>query len=123
MILSKGACGGGGGGIEFPNIDRHPPSWYSASNRGPLAAMPTYDPASSNPFQVDLSGFDFSPLDLRGSLNDLKQADFDDRTAWPPTERMPELTMQTGRTIQTTYEGQVYVLGAIMDPIAFIAPP
>jgi hypothetical protein len=82
-LLFLGACG-----MEFPKIDRHPAvaSWAS---RGALAAMPGYDPASSDPFQVDLRGFDLSALDLRDSLADLLQADFDDRTVWPPAERMP----------------------------------
>jgi hypothetical protein len=97
VSLSLSACGGGNGGgggvdddggIEFPKIDRHPPPWPLAS-RGPLAAMPTYDPAATNPGQIDLRGFDLSALDLRGSQAELEQADFDDRTVWPPAERMP----------------------------------
>lgn len=89
--LSLGACqgsSGGDSGIAFPKIDRHPLPWPRAS-RGPLAAMPTYDPASTNPNPVDLRGFDLSALDLRDSQAALEQASFDDRTVWPPEERMP----------------------------------
>ncbi len=81
LVLS--ACG-----MKLPKIDRHPApaSW---ADQGPLAEMPAYDPDSEDSFQVDLRGYDLSALDLRGSLADLWLADFDDRTVWPPAERMP----------------------------------
>jgi subtilisin family serine protease len=93
VALSLSACEGStgtavDGGIELPKIDRHPqPSPFA--NRGPLAAMPTYDPASLEPNAVDLRGFDLSALDLCISQVALAQATFDDRTVWPPAEQMP----------------------------------
>jgi subtilisin family serine protease len=38
---------------------------------------------------VDLRGYDLSGLDLRNSLKDLSFADFDDKTIWPPADKMP----------------------------------
>ena len=54
-----------------------------------LQTLPTYDPDSGKPFQVDLRGRDLSKLDLRASLEGLLHADFDDGTVWPAPERMP----------------------------------
>jgi len=73
--------------IVFPKIDRHP----AATNygRGALPSMPTYDPNSEDPWQVDLRSFDLSTLDLRNSLNDLFFSTFDDRTIWPAADKMP----------------------------------
>ena len=51
--------------------------------------MPTYDPNSEDPWQVDLRSFDLSTLDLRNSLNDLFFSTFDDRTIWPAADKMP----------------------------------
>jgi hypothetical protein len=49
-----------------PRIERHPaPSGYSA---GALTAIPEYDPASTDPWQVDLRGADLSQLDLQPSI-------------------------------------------------------
>ena len=42
-----------------------------------------------NPFQVDLRARDLSKLDLRGSLDDLMYATFDDKTVWPAPDQMP----------------------------------
>jgi subtilisin family serine protease len=73
--------------LAFPKIDRHP----AAANyrRGKLTALPTYDPNSDAPWQMDLRSFDLSSLDLRNSLDDLLFATFGDRTAWPAAEKMP----------------------------------
>ncbi len=72
--------------IVFPKIDRHPSaaSWHRA-----FLSMPSYDPTSEDPYQVDLRSADLSALDLRGSLNDLLYSDFDTQTQWPPEEQMP----------------------------------
>jgi hypothetical protein len=74
--------------IALPKIDRHPsPANY---HRGAMASVPTYDPNSDDYWQMDLRAYDLSALDLSGSLNDLLYVDFDDRTAWPPDDRMPQ---------------------------------
>lgn len=73
--------------IEFPKIDRHPAvlNW----ERGSLPSVPTYNPNLNDVDQVDLRNDDLSALDLRQSLNDLMYADFDTRTQWPSTDKMP----------------------------------
>jgi len=72
---------------DMPRIERRPaPSGWSA---GALTALPKYNPASTDPWQVDLRGVDLTALDLRGSLDPLLYASFDTRTRWPAAERMP----------------------------------
>jgi subtilisin family serine protease len=73
--------------IKFPKIDRHPAeaNW----EQGSLTSVPTYNPNSTDVWQMDLRSFDLSGLDLRQSLNDLMYADFDTQTQWPSTDKMP----------------------------------
>jgi subtilisin family serine protease len=73
--------------ITFPKIDRYPDpeNW----NRDALTDLPTFDPASTEPFQVDLRGYDLSGMDLSALSEDLSQADFDTQTIWPPADQMP----------------------------------
>jgi hypothetical protein len=75
------------GQIAFPKIDRRPPPVNF--HRGGMTAIPTYDPNSDDPWQMDLRSYDLSALDLSGSLSALLYATYDDRTAWPPDDRMP----------------------------------
>lgn len=72
---------------QLPYISRRPAP--SVLYKGPIAAIPAYNPASGSPFQVDLRGADLSTLDLRNTLNDLAYAVFDTRTVWPAPDRMP----------------------------------
>jgi hypothetical protein len=76
------------GAITFPKIDRRPAA--AEYQRDGLASMPSYDSESGEQWQVDLRSFDLSRLDLRGSLDDLMHASFDDRTVWPSADKMPE---------------------------------
>jgi hypothetical protein len=71
-----------------PKIDRHPPAMQW--DRGNLTVLPTYDPNSNDPWEIDLRSYDLSALDFRNSLNDLLIASFDDRTVWPGAGKMPE---------------------------------
>ncbi len=73
--------------LVFPKIDRRPApaNWQ----RGALTTPPTYNPNLDIAWQVDLRSYDLSRLDLSGSLASLWYADFDDRTIWPPPDRMP----------------------------------
>lgn len=73
--------------IDFPKIDRRPEpaNW----NRGSMTTIPGYDPESTDPWQMDLRCYNLSTLDLSNSLDDLMFATFDDRTVWPPSNRMP----------------------------------
>jgi hypothetical protein len=74
--------------IVFPKIDRYPPA--AVLHRGEFTLLPSYDPETYRQWQVDLRSLDLSKLDLRGSLNDLLFASFDDKTIWPPADRLPE---------------------------------
>jgi hypothetical protein len=51
--------------------------------------FPHFDPKSIEPFQADLRGCNLSALDLTGRKADLEQADFDNRTIWPPADKLP----------------------------------
>ena len=84
-ILVLTACGMA---LEFPKIDRRPEA--AQWGRGKLTSVPHFDPNSTNSFQVDLRCYDLSDLDLKDRAADLLRADFDDRTTWPPAERMPK---------------------------------
>jgi len=66
---------------EYP-----PPSDYG---RGKLEAVPSYDPSSTDVWQVDLRSYDLRALDVSGRLDDLLQADFDTRTQWPASLPSP----------------------------------
>lgn len=71
----------------YPRIARRPApaSWP----RGRLSAPPVYDPANTDSWQVDLRAGDASGVDLRDTLDELLQANFDTTTRWPAEERMP----------------------------------
>jgi hypothetical protein len=71
----------------FPKIDRYPQA--GSYSRGQLTALPTYNPDSTDVWQVDLRNADLSTLDLRSSLNDLVYADFDTQIKWPPADKLP----------------------------------
>lgn len=73
--------------IVFPKIDRHPSA--GDFGRGKLSTLPSYNPDSGDYWQMDLRGYDLSGLDLRNSVKDLSYADFDDKTIWPPADKMP----------------------------------
>lgn len=61
----------------------------AAAPGGRLSSLPRFDPDSRDPFQMDLRGRDLAALDLRDRREDLLYCTFDDRTKWPPAERMP----------------------------------
>ena len=74
--------------LEFPKIDRRPAPWDP--QRGFLESVPKYNPANNNSSQVDLRGYNLSRLDLREAGASLEHADFDDRTIWPASDRLPQ---------------------------------
>jgi hypothetical protein len=74
--------------LEFPKIDRRPAP--RDLHRGLLESVPKYDPASNNPFQVDLRGCNLSWLDLREAGASLEHAVFDDQTVWPALDHLPK---------------------------------
>ena len=75
------------GPMTFPKIDRRPAP--CDLQRGSLGSVPKYDPANGNSFQVDLRSYDLSQLDLREAAIALTHANFDDRTVWPASDRLP----------------------------------
>jgi len=74
--------------IVLPKIDRQ--SKPADFKRGLLPSLPKHRPGSTNPFEVDLRGYDLSKLDLVSAADDLVYATFDDGTAWPASDRLPE---------------------------------
>ena len=82
-------------------VRRPAPADYSRLGR-PLLAIPKFDINSNNSWQVDLRSKDLSAIDASGSLPDLLYAGFDDKTVWPPKEKMPvgfdhEAIMELGK--------------------------
>lgn len=70
------------------SIVRYPePADFSGFNV--YTQPPVYDPASEELWQVDLRSSDLTHLDLSKSTSDLLFADFDSKTQWPSSERMP----------------------------------
>jgi subtilisin family serine protease len=79
---------GGIGSLPEVKIDRHPePANYRGFNI--YTELPAFDPASTNPFQVDLRSADLTKLDLSESKDSLIYAAFDSQTEWPTSEKMP----------------------------------
>jgi len=74
--------------VALPKIDRRPAPYDFC--RGELEAVPKYDPKDDNSFQVDLRSYDLSQLNLREAGIVCLHANFDDRTVWPASERLPQ---------------------------------
>jgi len=83
------------------NIVRHPePDDYSGFKV--YTEPPTYDPNSTEQWQMDLRSSDLTKLDLSNSKDDLLHAGFDSKTQWPPSDKMPtdfdwQKIMETGK--------------------------
>jgi len=83
-------------------IVRHPePADYS-SLYTERTSIPNFDPASTDPWQIDLRSQNLTKIDMTGSLTDLMYADFDSKTQWPlanklPTNFDPEKIMEIGK--------------------------
>jgi subtilisin family serine protease len=75
------------GSLVFPKIDRRPR--MMTLDRRELKEVPKYDHDEDNPYQIDLRCRDLSKLDLTDSVDDLLYANFDDRTVWPASDKMP----------------------------------
>jgi hypothetical protein len=70
------------------SIARHPgPANYSWLHT--YTEPPVYDPNSKEQWQVDLRSSNLTKLDLSKSKDDLLFADFDSKTQWPSTDKMP----------------------------------
>ncbi len=66
---------------------------------GKLGVLPSYDPASNKPFQVDLRSTDLSSATVADRAADLAFASFDSKTRWPelPKEFVPAAIMASGK--------------------------
>jgi hypothetical protein len=65
-----------------------------------LSALPSYDPSSTDSFQVDLRGRNLSSLQLVERSNDLAHSVFDNRTVWPsalPADFSPAEVLEVGK--------------------------
>jgi hypothetical protein len=65
-----------------------------------LTALPVFDPAKKDDWQIDLRNRDLSKFELDGRTADLLRADFDSLTKWPekmPAGFTPEKIMQMGK--------------------------
>jgi hypothetical protein len=84
------------------SIVRHPmPANFGFINPHPTS-IPMYDPNSNNPFQFDFRSSDLTDLDLSKSMDVLQIADFDSKTKWPPSDKLPPTfsihqTMEMGK--------------------------
>lgn len=74
--------------LPEPQIVRHPEPLDLSRNRI-YTSPPIYDSQSGEQWQVDLRSSDLSRLDLSKSGNDLLYADFDSKTKWPTSDKMP----------------------------------
>ncbi|HNY80842.1 MAG: S8 family serine peptidase [Sedimentisphaerales bacterium] len=72
----------------LPKIDRRPKS--ADFKRGVLRSLPKHQANSTDPFEVDLRGYDLSELDMTSAAADLAFSSFDDRTVWPAADRLPK---------------------------------
>jgi hypothetical protein len=75
------------GPLVFPKVDRRPRPDKERLRQ--LEGLPQYDPESGHEANLDLRLQDVSRLDLSDSLDDLLHTEFDDRTVWPASDKMP----------------------------------
>lgn len=87
--------------LPEPKIDRYP---EPLGFRGPYPdlTLPKFDPNSTDSMQIDLRSRDLTAIDMSASLADLMYADFDSKTQWPPTDKIPaafdwQKIMETGK--------------------------
>jgi hypothetical protein len=72
---------------SFPKIDRIP--LPTTIGGGTLSSLPQYDSSSGEMWQMDLRGDNLSQLDLKDRIGDLFYSDFDSRTVWPDSGKLP----------------------------------
>ncbi|HEX2992948.1 MAG TPA: S8/S53 family peptidase [Anaerolineales bacterium] len=83
-------------------IVRHPAAADFSAYFPQITSTPKFDPASTDPFQVDLRSQDLTGIDMTASLADLLYATFDSKTQWPSSNEMPagfdwQKFMETGK--------------------------
>ena len=72
------------------SIARHPVAADFSAYFPQITSIPKYDPASTDPFQVDLRSQDLSRIDMTATLADLLYATFDSKTQWPSSNKIPD---------------------------------
>jgi len=76
---------------ELPEVHivRHPEPVDFSAYYLELTSIPKFDPSSTDIFQIDLRSRDLTKIDMTASLTDLLYADFDSKTQWPASSKMP----------------------------------
>lgn len=89
---------------ELPEVHivRHPEPVDFSAYYLELTSIPIFDPSSTDIFQIDLRSRDLAKIDMTASLTDLLYADFDSKTQWPASSKMPvgfdwQKIMETGK--------------------------
>ena len=77
--------------IPLPDVSiaRHPEPVDYSGYYLELTSIPVFDPSSTDIFQIDLRSRDLTKIDMTESLSDLLYADFDSKTQWPASNKMP----------------------------------
>jgi hypothetical protein len=75
--------------LSAAEIVRYPEPADFSGNYLELTSIPNYDPSSGEQWQIDLRSRDLTKVDMTGSLADLMYADFDSKTLWPRSDKMP----------------------------------
>ena len=84
------------------NIVRHPKPVDYSGFFSKLTSIPKFDVNSTDPWQVDLRSRDLTEINMSTSLADLIYADFDSKTQWPGSDKIPvdfdtQKIMETGK--------------------------
>lgn len=88
--------------LPAAKIVRHPAPVDFSKYYLELTSIPKFNPDAGYVFQVDLRSRDLTKLDLTTSRADLMYADFDSKTQWPASNKMPsdfdwQKIMETGK--------------------------
>src|ERR1044071_4103035 len=68
---------------------RHPKPVDYSDFFSKLTSIPKFDVNSTDPWQVDLRSRDLTEINMSTSLADLMYADFDSKTQWPGSDKLP----------------------------------
>jgi len=76
---------------ELPpvSIARHPEPVDFGQYFPKRTSVPTYNPNSTDPFPYDFRSSDLSNLNFTDAIDVLNESDFDSKTIWPLSEKLP----------------------------------
>ncbi|MEA5078690.1 MAG: S8 family serine peptidase [Anaerolineaceae bacterium] len=75
--------------LPTPSISRHPLPMNNMFNTGHPSSIPQFDPANLDPFVLDFRMADLRDLDFTNNPQAIEFADFDSKTTWPDTTKLP----------------------------------